>query len=235
MLQLENLTKIYKEKPKIVGIENVSFKVNKNDIFALLGPNGAGKSTILKIIAGIITPTKGIAKIEGYDIVKQEIEAKKIIGYLPERLGFYEEMRSKDLLSFYASFYISDKAERLERVEFLLEKFGFENFKSRKIKTFSYGMRKRFALACALINNPKLLILDEPTAGIDPKGIHMFRTLLKELNSQGVTILLASHILTEVQQLCNRVCIMNKGRVLAVHSVDKESNLEELFLRIIGA
>ncbi|MEW6070364.1 MAG: ABC transporter ATP-binding protein [Candidatus Thermoplasmatota archaeon] len=223
MLEVENLTKLYQLKPEIIGIENVSFKVAKKEIFALLGPNAAGKSTILKIVAGIIKPTKGYAKIDGYDIVKEPVEAKKRIGYLPEILGFYEEITAEKLLQFYASFYIQERVRRLERAELLLEKLGLKEVKARKLRTFSYGMRKRFALACALINEPQLLVMDEPTYGLDPQGIHSFRAIIKELNSKGTTILLASHILTEVQQLCNRVCILSAGKVIAVDSIDNLS------------
>lgn len=225
MLAVKNLTKVFKGfRTRFTAIEDLCFEVREGEIFGFLGPNGAGKTTTIKIISGISKPTSGEVKIKGFDMVKESTPAKKHLGILPEVLGFYDEMSGLDLLCFYAEFYISQKSERLKKSKELLEFFGLEEFENKKVKTYSYGMKKRLALCSALINDPELLILDEPTGGLDPQGIYSFRTIIQHLHSEGITVFLSSHVLSEVQQLCSRVCILNKGRIVAIDTVKNLSD-----------
>lgn len=221
MLEVEGLTKVFgRFKERVVAIDNLSFKVGKGSLFGFLGPTGAGKTTTIKILAGILLPTSGSARIAGYDIITQSVKAKQELGMVPEILGFYEEMRALDNLCFYAEFYIPAEAARVKRAKELLSMLGLGGFETRKLKSFSYGMRKRFALACALINEPSLLILDEPMLGLDPEGVYSFRELIRKLNSEGVTIFISSHVLSEVQQLCSEVCILDKGKIITLDTVE---------------
>ncbi len=224
MIEAENLTKIFKSfRKRFTAVDSISFRVEEGEVFGFLGPNGAGKTTTIRMISGLSKPTGGKIYVGEYDMANESIKAKKILGLIPENPGFYDEMKGTDLLYFYASFYDIPKNERKRRVKKLLETVGLNNFMDKKIKTYSYGMKKRFALASALINNPKILILDEPSTGLDPKGIHLFRETIKALNARGTTIFLSSHILSEVEQVCDRVCILNKGKIAGLDSVENLS------------
>lgn len=224
MIEAENLTKIFKSfRKRFTAVDSISFRVKEGEVFGFLGPNGAGKTTTIRMISGLSKPTGGKIYVGEYDMANESIKAKKILGLIPENPGFYDEMKGTDLLYFYASFYDIPKNERKRRVKKLLETVGLNNFMDKKIKTYSYGMKKRFALASALINNPKILILDEPSTGLDPKGIHLFRETIKALNARGTTIFLSSHILSEVEQVCDRVCILNKGKIAGLDSVENLS------------
>ncbi len=224
MIEAQNLTKVFTSfRKSFTAVDNISFRVEKGEVFGFLGPNGAGKTTTIRMISGLSKPTSGKIYVCGYDMANESIKAKKYIGLIPENPGFYDEMKGIDLLYFYASFYDIPKNERKRRVKQLLETVGLNNFMDKKIKTYSYGMKKRFALASALINNPKILILDEPSTGLDPKGIHLFRETIKALNAKGTTIFLSSHILSEVEQVCDRVCILNRGKIAGLDSVENLS------------
>lgn len=202
------------------ALDNISFSVKKGEIFGFLGPNGAGKTTTIKILITIIKPTKGTAKIGGYDIIKNSLEFKKRIGYMPDIPGFYGEMKAVDVLNFYAEFYKIPKDRRKRKINELLEMMQLTEFKNRKVKTYSRGMKQKLGFASFLINDPEILILDEPTIGLDPATIHFFRKKLEELNKKGVTIFLSSHILSEIEAICDRVCIINKGKIITVDTID---------------
>lgn len=224
MIQTENLTKVYKSfKQKFKAVDSINFRVEKGDIFGFLGPNGAGKTTTIRMLTTILTPTSGTANVCGYDIIKESMEVKKRIGFMPEKIGFYEEMSAIELLDFYGEFYKIEKRERRRIALKLLEELGLYDWRNKRVDTFSHGMKKKLALAQSLLNSPELLILDEPTNGLDPNGVHYFREKIKELNKRGITIFLSSHILSEVQQICNKVCILNRGRVVAVDSIENLS------------
>lgn len=224
MIQTENLTKIYKSfRQQFKAVDAINFKIEKGDIFGFLGPNGAGKTTTIRMLTTILTPTSGTAKVCGYDIIEEGKEVKKRIGFMPEKIGFYEEMSAIDLLDFYAEFYRIEEKERRKTALKLLEEIGLYDWRNKKVGTFSHGMKKKLAMAQSLLNNPELLILDEPTGGLDPQSTHNFREMIKNLNKKGITIFFSSHILPEVQQICNKVCILNKGKIIAVDSIDNLS------------
>lgn len=217
MIETEELTKKFKE---FTAVDHINLQVQKGDIFGFLGPNGAGKTTTIRMLTTILSPTSGTARVCGHDILKEPIKVRSKIGLMPESPGFYQNMTAVDILMFYAEFYGIPKPERKRKAVELMEMMGLSDFMFKKIKTYSHGMRKRVALAQALLHDPELLILDEPTGGLDPRGTHSFRMMIKGLRDRGMTIFLSSHILPEVQQLCNRVGIINKGNIVAVDTIE---------------
>jgi len=224
---VNNLSKNYKGflSNNFLALNNISFTVEKGDIFGFLGPNGAGKTTTINIITTIIKQTKGTIKINGFDLSKNPVDSKKKLGFMPDVPGFYPEMRAKDVLEYYAEFYKIPKEKRKKKINELFNMMQLSDFKNRKVKTYSRGMKQKLGFASSLLNDPEILILDEPTNGLDPATIHFFRKVLRDLNKKGVTIFLSSHILSEVQSICNRVCIINKGKIIAVDTINNLSKM----------
>ncbi|PJB22198.1 MAG: ABC transporter ATP-binding protein [Euryarchaeota archaeon CG_4_9_14_3_um_filter_38_12] len=222
VIEAQNLTKVFKGfRKSFTAVDSISFRVEKGEVFGFLGPNAAGKTTTIRMISGLSRPTSGRVSVCGYDSILDNVKAKKHIGLIPETPGFYGEMKGIDLLCFYAEFY--SLSDRRKKAKELMERIGLDDFTDKKVKTYSHGMKKRLALASSLINDPEILILDEPSTGLDPKGISLFRKLVKDLNNEGVTVFLSSHILSEVEQMCDRVCILNKGKIIAVDSIENLS------------
>ena len=222
VIEAQNLTKVFKGfRKSFTAVDSISFRVEKGEVFGFLGPNAAGKTTTIRMISGLSRPTSGRVSVCGYDSILDNVKAKKHIGLIPETPGFYGEMKGIDLLCFYAEFY--SLSDRRKKAKELMERIGLDDFTDKKVKTYSHGMKKRLALASSLINDPEILILDEPSTGLDPKGISLFRKLVKELNNEGVTVFLSSHILSEVEQMCDRVCILNKGKIIGLDSVENLS------------
>ncbi len=216
-IEVENLVKIYGKKNSAVhALKGVSFKVREGEIYGFLGPNGAGKTTTIKIIATILNPTSGSAYIYGKDVVKEKKEVAKLIGYMPENPGFYEDMSAIDNLKFYAGFYGIRGENFKKKAAEILQMVGLSpDVWKRKVKSYSHGMRKRLALAQCLIHDPPIVILDEPSGGLDPIGIYEFRKMIKKLKEDGKTVFLSSHILGEVEKICDTVGIINKGKIVA--------------------
>ncbi len=223
VIETTNLTKRYK---KLLAVNNLNLAVDENDVFGFLGPNGAGKTTTIKMMMGITKPTKGNVKILGYDIFNDSRKAKMQIGFVPDQFGFYPEFNAVEHLNYYASLFRIPKEERNKRIDKLLNMIGLSERKNSKVKTYSHGMRQRLVIAQALINKPKLLVLDEPTVGLDPKGSYETRELIKKLGKE-TTIFISSHLLYEVQEICNRVGIINNGKMLKVDSIDNLTKLGE--------
>ena len=211
MIEINNLTKRYGNN---IGVDNISFSVNKGEILGFLGPNGAGKSTTMNILTGYISSNEGNVKIGGYDILENPIEAKKKIGYLPEQPPLYTDMTVKEYLNFVFEMK-KIKENKKEHINSIMEMVKIEDVQGRLIKNLSKGYKQRVGLAQALLGNPEVLILDEPTIGLDPKQIIEIRNLIKELGKDH-TIILSSHILPEVSAICERVIIINKGKIVAV-------------------
>jgi ABC-2 type transport system ATP-binding protein len=226
MIVTRNLTRLFKTRrgQHILAVDHIDFEVVKKDIFGFLGPNGAGKTTTIHMLTTVLEPTEGTATIGGFDILTNPMEAKRRLGIMPELPMFYENMRAVDQLKFYGEFYGYTGVEATSRARELISLVGLDRFAVEKIKTFSHGMRKRLALAQSLMNDPDILILDEPMGGLDPMGVRSFREMIKDLNRSGITIFLSSHLLSEVQQLCNRVGIINNGKILAVDTIGKLSS-----------
>jgi ABC-2 type transport system ATP-binding protein len=211
MIEVRGLSKLYGEK---VGVMNVDFTVQRGEVVGLLGPNGSGKTTIMKIVTGCMPPSAGTVLVDGFDILKDPGEVTRRIGFLPEVPPLYPEMRVREYLSFVAAIKGIRKAERRERVEATMERVSIPQVRDRLIRNLSKGFKQRVGLAQAIIANPPILILDEPTVGLDPKQMSEVRQLISELG-RNHTIILSSHILTEVSMVCRRVIILTRGRVVA--------------------
>ena len=219
MIEVKNITKKY---GKAVAVDNISFNIEDGEIVGLLGPNGAGKSTTMNIITGFIEQTEGYVIIDGYNTLKKSKKAKKEIGYMPEGVPLYTDLTVKEFVSYMAEIKQVNKKERKEKVEKIIEKTGLKDVEKKLIKNLSRGYKQRVSMAGALVGEPKILILDEPTVGLDPKQITEIRSMIKELGKEH-TIILSSHILSEVSQICNKVIIINKGKIVAI---DTPENLE---------
>ncbi|HHW49648.1 MAG TPA: ABC transporter ATP-binding protein [Clostridiaceae bacterium] len=222
MIEIQNLTKNYGQ---IKAVNNISFTVEKGEILGFLGPNGAGKTTTMNIITGYIPSSEGTVKVCGYDILENPKEVKKRIGYLPEQPPVYTDMTVKDYLEFVSELKSVDKKKRRAQISDIMELVKIGDHRNRLIKNLSKGYRQRVGLAQALVGSPEVLILDEPTVGLDPKQIIEIRRLIKALGREH-TIILSSHILPEVSAVCERVVIINKGEIAAI---DTPENLSKGF------
>ena len=235
MVQVTNLTKRYGEK---LALENVSFSIDAGEVVGLLGLNGAGKTTTMNIITGYISATSGTVSIGGYDIASEGSNAKKLIGYMPELPSFYPELRVDEHLGYICGLkgVYKDKQARAEHISDICERVGISDVKSRMIRNLSKGYKQRVGFAQALIGNPKVIILDEPTAGLDPSQIVEMRKMVKDSGEKS-TVIVSSHILSEVQTVCNRVIVLNEGKLVADDSpenlIGAGLSLEEVFLQII--
>lgn len=220
MIEVKNVTKKY---GNFVAVDNISFTVNDGEVVGFLGPNGAGKSTTMNMITGFIEPTDGTIIVNGFDASKQPIKAKQQIGYMPEGVPLYTDLTVKEFVTYMAELKRVPHKEKKERVTNVLRETGIEDVANRLIKNLSRGYKQRVSLAGALVGDPKIVILDEPTVGLDPKQITEIRALIKELGKTH-TVILSSHILSEVSQICNKVIIINKGKIVAI---DTPENLEK--------
>lgn len=220
MIEVKNVTKKY---GNFTAVDNISFDVKDGEIVGLLGPNGAGKSTTMNMITGFIEMTDGEIIVNGYNISKKPSKAKKQIGYMPEGVPSYQELTAKEFIKYMSELKLVDRKIRKEQVEEVIKQIGLEEVQNKLIKNLSRGYKQRVSMAGALVGNPDVLILDEPTVGLDPKQILEIRTLIKELGKKH-TVILSSHILSEVSQICDRVVIINNGKIVAI---DTPENLEE--------
>lgn len=219
MIEVKNVTKKY---GKAVAVDDISFEIKEGEIVGLLGPNGAGKSTTMNMLTGFIEQTEGEIIVDGYNMLKKPKKAKKEIGYMPEGVPLYMDLTVKEFVTYMAEIKKVNKKERKEKVEKIIEQTGLKDVKKKLVKNLSRGYKQRVSMAGALVGEPKILILDEPTVGLDPKQITEIRNLIKDLGKTH-TIILSSHILSEVSQICNKVIIINKGKIVAV---DTPENLE---------
>ena len=211
IIEVANLTKYY---GKARGITDVSVSVEEGEIFGFIGPNGAGKSTTIRLLLSLIHPTSGSARVFGKDVVTHGPEIRRDIGYLPSEVYYYEGMKVIDLLNYSASFYDGDHTQRMQALSQTMELDL-----NRRISDLSYGNKKKVGIVQGLLHSPKLLFLDEPTAGLDPLMQHKFFDLIRQENARGVTVFFSSHILGEVQRLCNRVGIIREGRIAEISDI----------------
>ena len=210
-----------KQYGNISAVDRIDLNVFEGEIFGLLGPNGAGKTTTIRMLTGQTKPTSGTAIIVNHDIIHEPTEAKQQIGVVPDVSNIYDEMNAWDNLIFAAQLYGVSKTEREKRAKELLELFGLYERRKDRVAGFSRGMKRRLTIAAALIHKPKLLFLDEPTTGLDVQSLRMIRNLIKELNADGVTVFLTTHYIEEADQLCQRVAIINRGRIVTVDNPEK--------------
>jgi len=232
VVSVRGLTKVFKDfwnRPKARAVDNVDFEVRRGEVFGLLGPNGSGKSTTVKLLLGLLNPTRGHIEVFGHS--PRHVQTKSRIGYLPEESYLYRYLNSRETLDFFGNLFHLSKSERNNRAEQLLEMVGLGKTQMRSVGEFSKGMQRRIGLAQALINDPDLVILDEPTAGLDPIGCREVKDLIVALARRGKTVILSSHLLADVEDVCNRVVIYYGGKIQAAGTL-KELLAEPDTLRI---
>ena len=222
MIEVKHVTKKY---GNFIAVDDINFTINNNEVVGFLGPNGAGKSTTMNMITGYIEPTSGKIIVNDYDVSKDPKKVKRQIGYMPESTPLYNDLTVREFVNYMADLKYVKRKEKKEKVDKVLQDVGLTSVQKKLIRNLSRGYKQRVSMAGALIGDPKVLILDEPTVGLDPKQITEIRDLIRKLGKNH-TVILSSHILSEVSQICERVIIINKGKVLAV---DTPSNLEEKF------
>ncbi|MGF1571704.1 MAG: ABC transporter ATP-binding protein [Sumerlaeia bacterium] len=210
MIEICNVSKTYKD---LTAVNNLSFSIDKADIFGFIGPNGAGKTTTIKILATLLKPTQGYALVCGYNVLTQADDVKRVMGYMPDNFGVYDDMKVWEYLDFFAAAYKIEKARRKQIIDDVLELTDLTEKKTAYVESLSKGMKQRLCLAKTLVHDPQVLLLDEPASGLDPRARIELRELLKELRNMGKTILISSHILTELADFCNKVGIMERGNL----------------------
>ncbi len=209
MIQVENLSKFF---GPVLAVDGISFEVDRGEVVGFLGPNGAGKSTTMRILTGYLPATSGIARVAGFDVMEQSLEVRKNIGYLPESVPLYGEMRVEEYIEFRAKLKGVPRKDRIKRIDYCIDRCRLREVRRRLLQTLSKGYRQRVGLADAMVGDPKILILDEPTSGLDPLQIRETLALIRELGEER-TVLLSTHILSEVEAVCERVIIIAAGRV----------------------
>lgn len=232
---------LHKRYGKFTAVNHIDLKVPYGQVFGILGPNGAGKTTTLRMITGLIQPTSGQIVIDGKDLFKQSSQAKAITGFIPDRPYVYDKLTTFEYMRFIAGLYRLKGPEAAQRIELLLSQFGLLEWGDSLIEGFSHGMKQRLVFAGALLPKPKLLIVDEPMVGLDPKGHKLIKELFVELTQgQGMTILLSTHTLEVAEEICSQLAIINHGRIVArgtldelrIESGESQGSLQEVFLKI---
>ncbi len=241
LIRTDKLSKYYGKGGEIKAVDELDLEVYEGETFGLLGPNGAGKTTTVRLLNCIIKPTSGTATVNGYDILKKETEVKRVTGLLAESPGLYEKLSAHEFLEFMGALYDVPGDILRERIDDLLKLFGLYDRRDYLLEGYSRGMKQKILVASALIHDPSILFLDEPTSMLDPRAALMVKDLIKKLaDSAGKTIFICSHILPVVQELCDRIGIINQGRLIALGTVDEiiaqagTKTLEEAFIAITG-
>lgn len=233
MLKIENLTKSYGEKNVV---ENLSLEVKQGELFGFIGHNGAGKTTTLKSIAGILAFDGGDILVNGFSIKSSPIEAKKIMAYIPDNPDIYTYMKGIDYLNFIADIYGTDAGSRSKTINHLATQFELLEDLNMPIGGYSHGMKQKLAIISAFVHSPKVLILDEPFVGLDPKASHTLKQLMRELCDKGGCIFFSTHVLEVAQTICDKIAIIKQGKLIVqgdTHSVCSEKSLEEIFLELV--
>lgn len=239
MIKTVALTKSYGDT---IAVDSIDLSVSRGELFGFLGPNGAGKTTTIKMLTGLLRPTAGQAEIGGFDIAKGALKAKTIFGYVPDQPNLYDKLTAREFLGFMAELYRVDKKVIEKRSEELLQLMELEDRGGELIQGYSHGMRQEVAIAGPLIHDPKVLFLDEPTVGLDPKSARKVKDILGELCNRGTTVFMSTHIMEIAEKMCDRIGIINKGNLVAVGTIEdlrnrsksEGSSLEDIFLQLTG-
>ena len=237
MIKVEGLTKYYGSKP---AAKDISFEVGKGEVFGILGTNGAGKSTTIKMMCGLLKPTRGIIQIGGVNLQRMPLKAKSMMGYLPENPLIYDKLTGAETLELIGNLrkLSSDMIE--QRIEYYAKSLGLEEQIYHEVGTYSKGMRQKLAIAMTLIHDPEMILLDEPASGLDPRYTKLLKDWIKNLSANGKTVLLSTHIIEMAETLCDRVAIIDQGMLKTIGTINEiqtstgVSNLEDAFIRIIG-
>lgn len=221
MTKIIDIKNLHKSFGKIQAVKGIDLTIEKGEFFGLLGPNGAGKTTTINILSTILKPDSGEVSINGFNLTRDAARCKQSIGIVPQELALYEELTAKENLVFWGSFYNISKREASERAEEMLKIFELQDRKNSLIKTFSGGMKRRINIAAAMLHRPEILLMDEPTVGVDPQSRHKIYDVLAEFSKQGITIIYTTHYMDEVEKLCNRIGIIDHGEIIARGTLDE--------------
>ena len=239
LIETRDLMKRYGDK---VAVNNVNFNVYGGEVFGFLGPNGAGKTTTIKMIVGLLQPTSGSVKVAGYDVQTQPILAKASCGYVPDTPNLYAKLTGRELLRFVGDLYNLDRTQATRRIEELLRMFDLVRAAEDTVDSYSHGMQQKASLAAALMHDPRVLVLDEPTVGLDPKSARLIKDILRQLADRGAAVMLSTHILEIAERMCDRIGIINQGQLIAQGTMDElraldktgQTSLEDIFLDLTG-
>ncbi len=238
LIETKDLVKRFGDK---AAVNQVSFMVHGGEIFGFLGPNGAGKTTTIKMIVGLLQPTSGTVKVAGYDVQTQPVQAKAASGYVPDTPNLYPKLTGRELLRFVGDLYGMDRRQVERRTEELLRLFDLVEAGDDTIDSYSHGMQQKTALAAALVHDPKVLVLDEPTVGLDPRSARLIKDMLRQMANRGAAVFLSTHILEIAERMCDRIGIINKGELIAIGTMEElramgkgETSLEDIFLGLTG-
>lgn len=237
MLKIDNLSKSF---GSFKAVDNISLNIKPGDLYGFLGPNGAGKTTTIKIITGLYSATSGKVFIDGIDISENHIEAKKRIGYIPDQPFLYEKLTGKEFLYFSGGLYKIPKEKLTKKIEELVDTLNIGEWINKRTEEYSQGMRQRITIASALLHEPKFIIVDEPMVGLDPQSAHIIKNLFKKLTSEGTAIFMSTHSLNVVEEICSKVAIINKGKIIFNDKIDKlyelredmNGNIEQIFIQL---
>ena len=241
MIELVELTKCY---GKTVAVDRLTVSVPAGGIFGFLGPNGAGKTTTIRIMMGLLAPSAGAVRLGGYDLHREPLRAKALCGFVPDRPHVYEKLTGVEFLDFNADLYRVEPAVKAARREHLLELFDLSEWRDELTESYSHGMKQRLVMAAALIHAPRILIVDEPTVGMDPRGARLLKRIFRDLAAGGATVFMSTHSLEVAEELCDQIGIIQRGRLIALGTVDQlhaqagqqnGATLESVFLRLTGA
>jgi len=216
VIETSGLTKRYGE---LAAVDNLNLSVARGEVFGLLGPNGSGKTTTILLLLGLTEPTAGAVRVLGLDPARQPLRVKAQVGYMPDEVGFYDELSARSNLAYIARLNGLSRSEAQRRIDEVLARMGLAEVADKPVSTFSHGMRRRLGVADVLIKQPKLVIMDEPTQGLDPEGARSFLEIIRQLREEGITVLLSSHLLHQVQEVCDRVGLFYKGRLVLMGTV----------------
>jgi len=238
LIEMRHLVKRYGDK---LAVDDVSLEVYAGEIFGFLGPNGAGKTTTIKVAIGLLQPSAGEVRVAGWDIQKEPLRAKAASGYVPDEPTLYPKLSGRELLRFVGDLYGVDSAQVDRRIEELLRLFDLASAADDTIDSYSHGMRQKMSLAAALVHDPKVLVLDEPTVGLDPKSARLIKDILRQLADRGAAVFLSTHILEIAEHMCDRIGIINQGRLIAAGTMAElralgqgQGRLEDIFLSLTG-
>jgi ABC-2 type transport system ATP-binding protein len=238
LIQTQELVKRFGEK---IAVDRVTFEVSAGEVFGFLGPNGAGKTTTIKMIVGLLQPTSGSVSVAGFDLEEQPLQAKAVCGYLPDTPNLYPKLSGRELLRFVGDLYEIDQAQVNRRSQELLKLFELADVADDPIDTYSHGMQQKTALASALLHDPQVLVMDEPTVGLDPRSARIIKDILRQLAERGAAVFLSTHILEIAERMCDRIGIINEGQLIAVGTMQElraigkgETSLEDIFLNLTG-
>jgi len=236
MLKTKNLTKkFWRQNKEFIAVNNLSIEVKKGEVFGFIGLNGAGKTTTIKMVTGLLFADEGLVKIKSFD--SNSVKTKQLFGFMPEQPQFYHHLSAEEILRYTAELFEIEEEKITPLVKTLIKKVGLAGNEKTQVKDFSKGMRQRLGFAVALVNNPELLILDEPLDGLDPIGRAEFKKLIKEQKSKGKTVFLSSHILADINEICDRIAVIDKGRLLFLGKpkelTKSKETLEDAFVKLV--